>query len=283
MTPTDCTIHLLTLKSGFNQDDLLEQLDNPSFGSPSHILKGRSHGWVHRPHRASQKEQLLAHNWDFFLLTRQDELPGSVVEIAAAHLSVDVSMPTSQYNNLESTGHSAPQPIPETPPLPQEWPKEGGIPEVKVTQSETSALQPGELRLDRAMAEFLTTALPAEVFNAPVSLLNLFKYPGNDSSIHNAYMEGFKNSFGNTAGARVKFMGPVRSSIKCINQEAIGNNTDVERGTGNWNEANLTQYDSIWHYAYMLSTDVYTGLNKQKIEGLEDTCILCVSEFELLK
>lgn len=41
------------------------------------------------------------------------------------------------------------------------------------------------------------------------------------------------------------------------------------------------QYDSIWHYAYMLSTVVYQELNVQKVEGLVDTCILCVSEVEL--
>ncbi|TKA65320.1 hypothetical protein B0A55_11501 [Friedmanniomyces simplex] len=129
-------------------------------------------------------------------------------------------------------------------------------------ESSNAPLKPGELRLDRSMADFLTSALPPAVANSPVSLFNLFKYPADTgSTVHDAYMEGFKSSFGNTAGASVRFMGPV--------------------GSSSWDDANLVQYDNIWHYAYMLSTDVYAGLNKQKVEGLEDTCILCVSEIEL--
>ena len=55
-----------------------------------------------------------------------------------------------------------------------------------------------------------------------------------------------------------------------------------DAGSGCWQEANLTHYDSIFHYAYMLSTDVYQRLNRDKVRGLEDTCILLVSEVELL-
>lgn len=47
-----------------------------------------------------------------------------------------------------------------------------------------------------------------------------------------------------------------------------------------WQEANVTQYESIYHYAQMLSTNSYQKLNKDKVRGLEDTCILLVSEVE---
>lgn len=131
------------------------------------------------------------------------------------------------------------------------------------------------------MAHFLSTTLPEPVRQKPVSLFNLFSYKNNDSAIHEQYMRDFKRSFGDSAGAHVKFMGPVGPLVDGMskNQEQQQHGND---GGGSWQEANLTHYDSIFHYAYMLSTDVYQELNKDKVRGLEDTCILLVSEVELL-
>lgn len=148
-------------------------------------------------------------------------------------------------------------------------------------------LKEGELRLDSAMSGFLSNALPPEVANAPVSLMNLFRYPGGDSSTHDDYMEGFKKNFGDSAGATVKFMGPVESAVQynmvgSVDAGIPGDAVPPEQPKL-WQDANLVQYDSIWHYAYMLSTEVYAELNKQKVAGLEDTCILCVSEVELAR
>ena len=93
-------------------------------------------------------------------------------------------------------------------------------------------------------------------------------------------MQNFKRSFGDSAGAHVKFMGPVGALVDGTSESQDQQYRD-DGGDG-WQEANLTHYDSIFHYAYMLSTDVYQGLNKDKVRGLEDTCILLVSEVELL-
>ena len=93
-------------------------------------------------------------------------------------------------------------------------------------------------------------------------------------------VEGFKQKFGPAAGAAIRFMGPVDGGI-AYQEESTGG--EAERtDEGSWQDANLVQYDSIWHYAHMLSTDVYQELNQQKMEGLEDTCILCVSEVEFV-
>ena len=85
-------------------------------------------------------------------------------------------------------------------------------------------------------------------------------------------MEDFKKGFGSSAGATVRFMGPVNEPLK------YGDDCNAKE---NWDDANLVQYDTIWHYAYMLSTDLYAPMNKKKVSGLDDTCILCVSEVEL--
>jgi hypothetical protein len=84
------------------------------------------------------------------------------------------------------------------------------------------------------MARFLSTALPGAKASGPVSLFNLFKYRSGDPSVHDKYMGDFKRKFGDSVGAKVKFMGPVKTQ----------------------------------------------GLNKDKVSGLEDTCILLVSEGE---
>ena len=121
------------------------------------------------------------------------------------------------------------------------------------------------------MAEFLFNALPAKLADEPVSLLNLFKYKGS-SAIHDDYMQDFKKGFGSSAGATVRFMGPVSGPLR------YGDDGKAEQS---WDDANLVQYDTIWHYAYMLSTDLYAPMNKKKVSGLDDTCILCVNEVEL--
>jgi hypothetical protein len=89
-------------------------------------------------------------------------------------------------------------------------------------------------------------------------------------------MGDFKRQFGDSAGgARVKFMGPLTSQFR-------GKEEEEERvgSLDGWQEANVTQYESVYHYAHMLSTDAYQRLNKDKLCGLEDTCILLVSEGE---
>jgi hypothetical protein len=89
-------------------------------------------------------------------------------------------------------------------------------------------------------------------------------------------MGDFKRQFGDSAGARVKFMGPLKSQFREEEEEEGVGSLD-----GGWQEANVTQYESIYHYAHMLSTEAYQGLNRNKVRGLEDTCILLVSEGEV--
>ena len=273
MVGVECTVHLIALLSGASPTDFIKDLESKSSsGSKPYIIKGRPHGWVHKPHKYNV-DQLTGQDWNLFLLSRDPELPAVSNDLVTAHISIQVSIPREQYDKFLSEVGKTPSAIPDTPPLPAEWIKSGGIPPSKVTTTNTTLLKPGELRLDRAMADFLSDALPPTVSGRPVSLFNLFRYPNGDSKVHEHYMAGFKEKFGPAAGARVKFMGPVRS--------VIGPSGEVERIPSAWQDANLVQYDSILHYAYMLSTDVYQKLNKEKMEGLEDTCILCVSEAEL--
>jgi len=256
-------VHLLTFNSGSNAQNVLQSL-------PYHpIIKGKPHGWVHRPHLLD-KNKLLAHVWTLFLVTKESNLPNEALKHIQDHLTIPFSLPTDQFEQLLSTSKPRPKASEKTPPLPQEWQK-GGIPKSAITAAKDGLLESGELHLDPFMAEFLSNALPAELANEPVSLFNLFKYKGS-SAIHDDYMEDFKKGFGNSAGATVRFMGPVTGSLRY---------SDGGNAEQSWDDANLVQYDTIWHYAYMLSTDLYAPMNKKKVSGLNDTCILCVSEVEL--
>ncbi|KAK3714187.1 hypothetical protein LTR37_007989 [Vermiconidia calcicola] len=296
---TKCTAHLIALVPGVTPQEFIKDLTNNSTsGSRPYILKGVPHGWVHFPHKHNL-DRLLAHKWNVFLLTERSELPDVVQDIVAAHLWVELSITNTQYEDLISHIETPPQPMPSTPSLPSDWNGASGdggfIPLNAITtqQNIVAPLRPGELKLDTTMADFLTKALPEGVRNKPVSLFNLFKYPKDgDSSVHDHYMEGFKEKFGDAAGARVKFMGPVHSAIHYTSstEEEEGTGPSMETANGSaaverkaWHDANLVQYDSIWHYAYMLSTGVYQELNQEKMEGLVDTCILFVSEVEMLE
>ena len=256
-------ICLIALHSSSHAKDVLQSL--PEYP----IIKGKPHGWVHQPHLLD-KDELLAHVWHLFLVTKESKLPNEALNHIKDHLAIPFSLPKDQFEQLLSTSKSRPEASEKTPPLPQEWQK-GGIPKSAITAAKDGPLEPGELHLDSFMTDFLSNALPAEFANEPISLFNLFKYKGS-SAIHDDYMEDFKKGFGSSAGATVRFMGPVTGPLRYA---------DDGKAEQSWDDANLVQYDTIWHYAYMLSTDLYAPMNKKKVSGLDDTCILCVSEVEL--
>jgi hypothetical protein len=253
-------IHLIAVIQSSSAPDVIQSL------AADPIIRGKPHGWVHQPHFLD-KDRLLAHAWDLFLVTKEPKLSDEALKHTKDHFTISFSLPEDQFEQLQTTSSSRPKASEKTPPLPQEW-RKGGIPKSAVATARDGSLGPGELHLDPTMAKFLSNALPAELANEPVSLFNLFKYKGS-SAIHDDYMEDFKKGFGNSAGATVRFMGPVGGPLRYGQAEQ------------NWDDANLVQYDTIWHYAYMLSTDLYAPMNKKKISGLDDTCILCVSEVEL--
>jgi hypothetical protein len=268
----DCLVHLFSLKPGFTTNRAVSQVK--AAGNQKVIITGIPHGWVHKP-RKHDIDQLLGHQWHLFTLTSTSQKPAQLDTGVEAQAMFKVAVPEEQWNQLVQSA----KPSGATPKLPTEWnDKPTGnltIPSQRVTDQTESNPAAGVLKLDTPMADFLSTALPQEVNQQPVSLFNLFKYRDGDSSIHDQYMEDFKSSFGDSAGASVIFMGTVGSGLNDVEGSRDHDESDT------WQEANLTHYDSIYHYAYMLSTDTYQRLNKDKVRGLEDTCILLVSEVEM--
>lgn len=273
----ECTIHLFSLTPGIVSDEVASQLRANK--DQKILITGVPHGWVHRPHKLNVKE-LLSHDWDLFVLTTSSPQPLQLQEGVEAHVHINVTIPEEQWNLIVEPTSNKPHNIPQ---LPLEWLEHSTgdlrIPQEHIASQTTPSPAPGTLVLDPPMAHFLSTALPEPVRQEPVSLFNLFRYRNNDPAIHEQYMQDFKRSFGDSAGAYVKFMGPVRPLV--IDGTGKGQGKQHEDGGGGWQEANLTHYDSIFHYAYMLSTDVYQRLNEDKVRGLEDTCILLVSEVEI--
>lgn len=277
----DCTILLLSLTPGIAPDRVVSQLRANE--SQKILITGVPHGWVHKPHRLNVNE-LLSHEWHLFILTTSSSESLQLGSGVEAHVKINITIPKEQWNNLVKPTSNPPNNIPQLPP---EWisqsTKDLNIPKQHIAPQTTPNPPPGTLKLDPSMANFLSTALPEPVQQNPVSLFNLFKYANNDSAIHEQYMRDFKSSFGDSAGACVKFMG-LGGALVDGTSESQDQQYSLRRdddGDG-WQEANLTHYDSVFHYAYMLSTDVYQGLNKVKVRGLDDTCILLVSEVELL-
>ena len=273
-----CTIHLLSFKPGIALDQAVSQLRANT--NQKVLITGIPHGWVHKPHKLNVNE-LLSYEWHLFVLTTASSKPSQLDSGIEAHIKINVAIPEEQWNQIVNSTSNKSHNIPQ---LPQEWLEQSTgdlhIPKQHIASQTTPSPTPGTLILDPPMAHFLSTALPKPVQQKPVSLFNLFKYKNNDSTIHEQYMQDFKRSFGDSAGAYVKFMGPV--GPLATDGTGKGQGKQHEDGGDGWQEANLTHYDSIFYYAYMLSTDVYQGLNKDKVRGLEDTCILLVSEVEML-
>lgn len=295
----DCTVHLLSLDSSLSPKDaatlLSNSLSTPTTTNPL-LVTGIPHGWIHKPH-VQDAALLLAHDWHLFALTSPP--PNTPLNLTAtnnsilAHATIAISIPETQYTALRTTRTSPPTPLPTTPPLPAAWhnpqPNTLSIPPSAIAPktpktTNTKRPAPGTLNLDSQMASFLSSLLPSPASQKPISLFNLFQYARADSTAHDAYMARFKSTFGDSAGARVKFMGPVKSPLSLSvsppsSSEGEGRN-QAARGQG-WQDANLVQYDSIWHYAWMLSTGEYAELNRGKVEGLADTGILGVGEWEV--
>jgi hypothetical protein len=268
----DININLLALKPGGRATDLQDHLKDA-------LVTGIPHGWVHKPHDYD-REQLLAHDWDLMVVSQSDSLCRSVDGYVDASINIKAQIPQEQYESLMARKGKEPKPSTATPALPSDWQVEK-IPRACIIEDKADALGSGELRLDKSMASFLSAALPSTVADKPVSLFNLFAYKNRDATVHNAYMGGFKQSFGDAAGAAVQFMGPLQHTLEYVHQ---GNPRKALAGPrARWQDVNLVQYDTLWHYAYMLSTDVYKELNKQKVAGLYDTCILIVSEAEMFE
>lgn len=278
----DCTIHLVSLQSGHSPNEIVSQFTGAEGNNGSSVLiAGVPHGWVHKPH-SYDVDILLGHDWHLFVLTTALSKAFKLDTSVISHITVDVTISDEHRKQLEQNRSAPPTAQSSTPRLPEEWiqsdTQELRIPERYQTDEMAKELPAaGALKLDASMTKFLSETLPEQVRQQPVSLFNLFKYRGGDSSVHDQYMGDFKKNFGDSAGAAVKFMGPVKSGPRDIGQG------EGQRSNSVWQDANLVHYDSIYHYAYMLSTDVYQRLNKDKVRGLEDTCILMVSEFEMFR
>lgn len=268
----ECTVHLISLNPDATHGQVVSQL---KAADQKILIAGIPHGWVHKPH-TNDVDQLVGFEWHLFVLTARSNDQVQLNQSAKSHITITVAISEEQHKQLLQSISNRPS-THNTPQLPAEWMGQSTghlhIPSEHI-RSQTEANPPaGTLQLNKPMANFLSTALPNNVNQKPVSLFNLFKYRNGDSALHEQYMQDFKDSFGDSAGAFVEFMGPVKSQLRTSNEG--------QQSTGSWQEANLTHYDSIYHYAYMLSTDVYQKLNKDKVRGLEDTCILLVSEVEL--
>ncbi|KAL3447229.1 hypothetical protein BJX65DRAFT_99503 [Aspergillus insuetus] len=199
-------------------------------------------------------------------------------------------MPQHQYERLvfERSNKCAGKPSRIPVQLPAEWTDLNSnalhIPREHIVEAYNGAAKAGILRLQPAMVEFLSSALPSNVRNRPVSLFNLFMYTDGDSAIHDKYMRDFEKGFGDSAGAYVKFKGPVLSQLRDDQDNTGQANVKSENSSNGrgWQDVDLVHYDTVYHYAYMLSTELYQQLNEDKVRGLEDTCILLVSEDEVL-
>ncbi|KAL3486532.1 hypothetical protein BJX62DRAFT_18319 [Aspergillus germanicus] len=286
-----CTFYLLALAPGIAPRDFSSTLLPKAAPDLEILVTGIPHGWVHRPLQ-QDAPRLTSRDWDLFIVTRSSpiSLVANINDSIAAYITADFTMPQHQYERLvfERSTKFAGKPSKHSVQLPKEWTDSATnalhIPREHIVEAYNGAEKAGILRLQPAMVEFLSNSLPSEARQRPVSLFNLFMYTDGDSAIHDKYMRDFEKGFGDSAGAYVKFMGPVLSQLR-DGQDSIGQ-ADVEsesspKGRG-WQDVDLVHYDTIYHYAYMLSTGLYQQLNEDKVKGLEDTCILLVSEDELL-
>lgn len=112
----DCQAHLLSLGTGVSPEQVILRLKKKC----EILVAGVPHGWIHKPHR-QDANQLLAHEWNLFMLTDAtyglSEQDADIID----HLQIDLSITEEQHESLSFARTIEPRPMPSTPPLPSEW------------------------------------------------------------------------------------------------------------------------------------------------------------------
>jgi len=246
-----CTLHIIALKPGVSVASFLSKLRE---GNAKPLFQAKALRWMILPSKQSAGH-LLGRNkhWDLLIgLEAGVPLPPHAVadmdDVWTASCGVS-SQALSGYAQLNAKLFDA-----ATSPMP--FPSGHG----------TASSQ--NLELSSELREWCA-ALPAELQDRPISMLNLLAFAPGKKDQYKKYGVEFSSRVGANYGGRPKLIGRV-----------------IEGGEGRahedgWDEVAFVHYPSLNHFASMLASTPYQEVNQQyRLGALKDTFILCVVEVD---
>lgn len=121
------------------------------------------------------------------------------------------------------------------------------------------------LEVSPELSEWIA-ALPAQLREHPVSMLNLLAFHAGKMDQYKQYGAAFTAKAGSRHGGKVKIVGKVAGG---------------QAQSDGWEEIAFVHYPSVQHFAAMAASRDYQDVNHQyRLGALKDTFILCVMEVD---
>jgi len=250
-----CTLYLLSLSVPLSQflSALAESPVRP-------LTIGRVVRWIIVPTILSV-DPLLAEDagWDVLLVTSSaDALPDQLMTLVRSQWVVKVGVPSRALENFASKNDRLLNPQPgDVPPL------TGALEKPLLADSAQS------LELTKELQDWMQGFGKKEGRGA-VSMLNLLAFREGMKDEYFKYGKAFAQSIGSRRGGNAKIVGTVIDV------------SSSPKGIKEWDEVAIAHYPSIYHFADMLASEDYQGVNhRHRVGALKDTFILCTTELDL--
>ncbi|KAI1213065.1 uncharacterized protein F4807DRAFT_310016 [Annulohypoxylon truncatum] len=246
-----CNIHLISLRDDVSPALFLGKL---RWNGIKPIVQARAVRWMILPTQISVGH-LIGRNirWDLFLILEEsDPIPHE------AQLDIDgIWSASCGVSSKALAGYAAgnskllyPPPGSVSPPEPHD-----------IEPSNSSQ----NLETSLELCEWIG-ALPTEVRDRPVSMLNLLAFKPGMKDLYKKYGDAFTANVGSRHGGKVKLVGRIAGG---------------PAGDDGWDEFAFVHYPSVSHFAAMAASRDYQEVNHEyRLPSLKDTLILCVMEVD---
>ncbi|KAI1105953.1 hypothetical protein F4804DRAFT_303012 [Jackrogersella minutella] len=246
-----CNLHLINLRDGVSLGSFLGKL---RWTGIKPVVQARVVRWMIHPTQISVGH-LIGRNirWDLLLILEEtDVIPYE------AQLDVDAIWSAScGVSSKALAGYAAANAKLLYPPPGSVKPAEPHTIEPSTTSQ--------NLETSLELCEWIA-ALPTELRDHPVSMLNLLAFNPGRKDQYKRYGDAFTSDVGSRHGGKVKLVGRV----------AGGQAED-----DGWDEIALVHYPSVQHFAAMAASPDYQEANHHyRLDSLKDTFILCVMEVD---
>ncbi|OTB06848.1 hypothetical protein M426DRAFT_318556 [Hypoxylon sp. CI-4A] len=246
-----CNLHIVSLKDGISLGSFLGKLRRNGIEP---VVQARVVRWMILPTETSIGH-LVGRNirWDVLLILKEnDPIPQEAEHDIQAVWTASCGVSSKALSGYATVNRDLLKPPPGS-----------------VKPPEKHALEPSttsqNLEMSPELSEWIA-ALPAELREHPVSMLNLLSFHPGKKDEYKKYGTAFSTKEGVIHGARVKVVGKV---------------TESQAGTDGWEEIAFVHYPSVEHFAALAASKEYQEVNhKYRLGALKDTFILCVMEVD---
>ncbi|KAI0887483.1 uncharacterized protein GGS22DRAFT_157256 [Annulohypoxylon maeteangense] len=246
-----CNLHLISLRNDVSPALFLGKL---RWNGIKPIVQARPIRWMVLPTQLSVGH-LIGRNirWDLFLILEEtDPIPHEAQLDIDGIWSVSCGVSSKALSGYAAANSKLlfPPPGSVSPPEPQE-----------IEPSNSSQ----NLETSLELCEWIG-ALPAEIRDRPVSMLNLLAVNPGKKDDYKKYRDAFVTNAGTRHGANIKLVG------------RIAGGAAADDG---WDEIAFVHYPSVSHFAAMAASRDYQEINHEhRLPSLKDTFILCVMEVD---